>query len=59
MHTQAGRAQAIDSLSTEEIARLDIAQIRTLFRNFSEDNIYNFERHLRLAEDLGRNRQAP
>lgn len=40
-------------LSTEEIARLDIAQIRTLFRNFSEDNIYNFERHLRLAEDLG------
>lgn len=40
-------------LSTEEIARLDIAQIRTLFRNFSEDNIYSFERHLRLAEDLG------
>lgn len=39
-------------LSTEEIARLDIAQIRTLFRNFSEDNIYSFERHLRLAEDL-------
>ncbi|EKY02391.1 DNA (cytosine-5-)-methyltransferase [Porphyromonas catoniae F0037] len=40
-------------LSPEDIAQLDISQIRTIFRNFSEDNIYSFERHLRLAEDLG------
>ena len=39
-------------ISSEQLRSMDIDKIRLLFREYSKDNIYNFEQHLALAEEL-------
>lgn len=39
-------------LTYEEIKNLDISQIRLLFHNYERNHIYNYERHVKFAEEL-------
>lgn len=39
-------------IPSEQLRSMDIDKIRLLFREYSQDNIYNFEQHLALAEEL-------
>jgi len=46
-------------LDVSDISQMDIAQIRTVFRNFESENIYNYERHVHFAEFLESKNKLP
>jgi len=46
-------------LDVSDISQMDIAQIRSVFRNFERENIYNYERHVHFAEFLESKNKLP